>query len=251
MSIIQEKMNGRDKQVKEMVLDMLIQEGYGTYARRLKEFEFIVADFYGGSYIPVAAMFPTLGCIVINTGFLDDEKTFKQLSVIVRHELLHFLLMHEKRLYDHLKATDPDFENTYKKASIHEIANFAMDWELSERGYDDHDKDVVRNMTLNGQVVGGLILEDQHPEWLGKPMEELFELQKTEYEKAKKEAEEMLKNQPKTTINVHKASHSPEYVKIYNGIIKKYNKDTITEQDLNDLLDQISKMSDEDLDKLI
>ena len=251
MSIIQEKMNGRDKQVKEMVLDMLIQEGYGTYARRLKEFEFIVADFYGGSYIPVAAMFPTLGCIVINTGFLDDEKTFKQLSVIVRHELLHFLLMHEKRLYDHLKATDPDFENTYKKASIHEIANFAMDWELSERGYDDHDKDVVRNMTINGQVVGGLILEDQHPEWLGKPMEELFELQKTEYEKAKKEAEEMLKNQPKTTINVHKASHSPEYVKIYNGIIKKYNKDTITEQDLNDLLDQISKMSDEDLDKLI
>ena len=251
MSIIQEKMNGRDKQVKEMVLDMLIQEGYGTYARRLKEFEFIVADFYAGSYIPVAAMFPTLGCIVINTGFLDDEKTFKQLSVIVRHELLHFLLMHEKRLYDHLKATDPDFENTYKKASIHEIANYAMDWELSERGYDDHDKDVVRNMTLNGRVCGGLILEDDHPEWLGKPMEEIFELQKAEYDKAKKEAEEKLKNQPKTTINVHKASHSPEYVKMYNDIIAKYNKDTISEQELNDLIDQIQKMSDEDLDKLI
>ena len=44
MSIIQEKMNGRDKQVKEMVLDMLIQEGYGTYARRLKEFEFFFKE---------------------------------------------------------------------------------------------------------------------------------------------------------------------------------------------------------------
>ena len=251
MPIIQEKMNGRDKQVKEMIIDMLINEGYGTYAKRLKEFEFIVADFYGGTYIPVAAMFPQLGCIVINTGFLDDEETFKQLSVIVRHELLHFLLMHEKRLYDHLKATDPDFEESYKKASIHEIANYAMDWELSERGYDDHDKDVVRNMTLNGRVCAGLILSDQHPEWLGKPMEEIFELQKKEYEKAKKEAEEMLKNQPKTKINIHKATHSPEYIKMYNDIIKKYNKDTISEDELNDLLDQIEKMSDEDLDKLI
>jgi uncharacterized protein YpuA (DUF1002 family) len=76
-------------------------------------------------------------------------------------------------------------------------------------------------------------------------------LQKPEYDKAIKDAKEALANQPKTTINIHKASHSPDYVKIYNGIIKKYNKDTITEQELNDLLDQISKMSDEDLDKLI
>ena len=83
MAIIQEKMNGRDKQVKEMVIEMLINEGYGTYARRLKEFEFIVADFYAGNYIDVAAMFPTLGCIVINPGFLDNEQLFKQLSVIV------------------------------------------------------------------------------------------------------------------------------------------------------------------------
>ena len=82
-------------------------------------------------------------------------------------------------------------------------------------------------------------------------MEEIFELQKKEYEKAKKEAEEMLKNQPKTTINIHKATHSPEYVKMYNDIIAKYNKDTISEQELSDLIDQIQKMSDEDLDKLI
>ena len=106
-------------------------------------------------------------------------------------------------------------------------------------------------MTINGQVVGGLILEDDHPEWLGKPMEEIFDLQKAEYEKAKKEAEEAIKSQPKTTINIHKASHSPEYIKMYNDIIAKYSKDTVTEQELNDLLDQISKMSDEDLDRLI
>lgn len=127
MPIIQEKMNKQDRERRERIIEMLIQEGYGTYARRLKEFELIVADFYGGVYIPVAAMFPTLGCIVLNTGFFDNAQTFKQVSVVVRHELLHFLLMHEKRFFDHLKATDPDFEKTYKKASIHEIANYAMD----------------------------------------------------------------------------------------------------------------------------
>jgi hypothetical protein len=51
----------------------------------------------------------------------------RQLSVLIRHELLHFLLVHERRLVDHLKATDPNFEDTYKKASIHRIANYAMD----------------------------------------------------------------------------------------------------------------------------
>lgn len=31
-------------------------------------------------------------------------------------------------------------------------------------------------MKLNGEVIGGLILSDDHPEWINKPMEELFDL---------------------------------------------------------------------------
>ena len=127
----------------------------------------------------------------------------------------------------------------------------AMDWELSERGYDDHDKDAVRNMTLNGRVIGGLILEDDHPEWLNKPMEEIFDLVRQEYDKAKKEAEDELAKQPKTTVNIHKASHSPEYVQMYNKIIAKYNNKQITDQELEDLLTQIEHMDESDLDKLV
>lgn len=125
--LIKEAMNPRDKLVKEQVISMLISEGYGTYAKRLKEFDFIVAHVYNRVYIEVAAMFPDTGEIVINPAFLKDEQTFSQLSLVVRHELLHFLLVHEKRLFDHLKATDPEFEKNYKKASIHELANYAMD----------------------------------------------------------------------------------------------------------------------------
>lgn len=161
---VNEQMTARDKLVKEQLIEMLIDEGYGTYAKRLKEFDIIVADIYQGTPIEVAAMFPYLGDIVINPAFLADDETFSQLSIIIRHELLHFLLMHENRLLDHLKATDPNFEETYGQASIHQIANYAMDWELSDIGYDDHDKEVVRVMHINGEVIGGLILSDDHPE---------------------------------------------------------------------------------------
>jgi hypothetical protein len=124
---LQEQMTRRDKIVKDQVIEMLIDEGYGTYAKRLKEFDFLVTDFCHGNYIKVACMFPDTGEICINPDFLKDEKSFKQVSVVVRHELLHFLLVHEKRFYDHLKKTDPDFARSYRRASIHELANYAMD----------------------------------------------------------------------------------------------------------------------------
>lgn len=106
--------DSRSKLVKEQLISKLIDDGYGTYARRLKEFDFIVADSYHGVYIGTAAMFPKTGDIVINPSFLDPQsirgdeaKALDQLSVLIRHELLHFLLVHERRLVDHLKQTDP------------------------------------------------------------------------------------------------------------------------------------------------
>lgn len=256
MAIIQERMNARDREIKEIIINKLINDGYGTYAKRLKEFDFIVADIFEGTPIPTAAMFTGLGTIVINPGFLvatdqrSQELQLDRLSVLIRHELLHALLMHQRRFIDHMEKQNLDDFKDYTVDMVQEMQNMAADWELSERGYDEHDKEVVRNMELNGRVIGGLILEDDHPEWLGKTFEEIFDLQKPEYDKAIKDAKEAIKNQPKTTINIHKATHSPDYVKMYNKIVAKYNKDTISEQELNDLLDQISKMSEEDLDTL-
>lgn len=239
-----EKMDSRDRLVKEKVIAMLIDEGYGTYARRLKEFDFVVTEMYHGHYIEVAAMFPQTGEIVINPAFLADEKTFSQLSVVVRHELLHFLLMHERRLYDHLKATDPDFERTYRKSSIHQMANFAMDWDLSREGYDDHDKEVVRTMTLNGRVIGGLILEDDHPEWLDKPMEEIFDLLRKEHE------ERLKKNppKPKSKLKIKKASHSQEYTDAYNKALNKFKDPKYSDGDIAVLLGKLANGEDIDLD---
>ena len=243
--------NALDEATKQEVLAMLIEEGYGTYARRLKEFKFLVKDMHLGEPIEVAAMFPNTGDIVINPCFLvdaPDGKIFKQVSTIVRHELLHFLLVHEMRFKEHLEATDPDFEKDYRRASIHRLANIAMDWDLSREGYDDHDKEVAKNLTLNGQVLGGLVLEEDRPEWLDKSMEEMFDLLKQEHDKYVEEAQKAKKEQEKQKseieVNVHKASHSPEYVQMYNGVIQKYNNTAYTDADLDDLINRLNNGED-------
>lgn len=236
-----EKMTARDKLVKEQLIQRLIDTGYGTYAKRLKEFEVFVADMFNGVPIRTAAMFPETGEIVINPGFFelaDEEQAWNQLSVLIRHEMLHFLLVHEKRLFDHLVATDPNFKETYEKASIHQIANYAMDWELSELGYDEDDKEVVRVMTLNGEVIGGLILSDDHPEWLHKPMEDLFEL-------VKKEVDEGRMQLPPAEPGEGGGGQggkgpSQEYADGWNAIMAKFDDPNISDQELLDLIKQIS-----------
>ena len=233
-----EKMSDRDKLVKEQLIEHLIDNGYGTYAKRLKEFELYVADMFNGVPIGTAAMFPETGEIVINPGFFDlpdEEQAWNQLSVLIRHEMLHFLLVHEKRLFDHLVDTDPQFEETYKKASIHRIANYAMDWELSDIGYDEHDKEVVRVMTLNGEVIGGLILSDDHPEWIHKPMEELFEL-------VKKEVEEGRIQLPPPSGGGQGGGKGPsqDYADGWNAIMAKFDDPNISDAELKDLINQIS-----------
>lgn len=237
-----EKMSARDKLVKEQLIQHLIDNGYGTYARRLKEFEVFVADMFNGVPINTAAMFPETGEIVINPGFFDlpdEDQAWNQLSVLIRHEMLHFLLVHEKRLVDHMKDTDPDFESNYKKASIHQIANYAMDWELSELGYDDHDKEVVRVMTLNGEVIGGLILSDDHPEWLNKPMEELYELVKKEVEEGRLQ---LPPSPPGGGGGGGGGGNGPsqDYADGWNAIMAKFDDPNFSDQDLADLISQIS-----------
>lgn len=234
-----EKMSPRDKLIKEQLIEHLIKNGYGTYARRLKEFEVFVADMFNGLTIKTAAIFPETGEIVINPGFFDlqdEDQAWNQLSVLIRHEMLHYLLVHQKRLFDHLAATDPNFEETYQKVSTHQIANMAGDWEISELGYDDHDKEVVRIMTLNGRVIGGLILSDDHPEWIHKPMEELYELVKKEVE----EGRIQLPPPDGGDGGGFGGGPSQEYADGWNTIMSKFDDPNISDQELNDLINQIS-----------
>ena len=197
------------------IINYLQREGYVTYAERLKDIKFVIADIYRGSRISVAAMFPKHGEIVINPAMVEPKnfqgqtkKMMDQLSVLVRHELLHFLLVHSKRLSEHMTKKDPEWEKKYRKYSIHELANMAMDWELSEKGYDEDDKKVVRQMTKYNKVIGGLILSDDHPEWINLTFEEILDKLIDEREKAISQAKKDLENSQQNRQQKNKNSSS-------------------------------------------
>lgn len=259
--------------VKDYVIQLLLSEGYGTYAERLQDIQFHCVHVYKGSYCAVAFMSPKDMCMVVNPGFTVDMLSFgpifSQLSVIVRHELLHFLLCHEDRFIEHLKKTDKNFAQSYRtRADLHTIANFAMDYELGNYGYDDHDKEVVRAMKLNGEFIGGLLSEEvtnsetrifgngiygvetltgaQFNNWENKSFEEMFQMLRDAHEKLMQANKQSGGNSQgkKTTIVLKKETHSQEYTEAYNKVMQLYDNDKFSNTDLENLLKQVDSGKD-------
>ena len=250
--------------VKQKIIDMLRGEGYATYANRFKKINFVVAEFYKGAYCPVAFMSQSDMVIVVNPALtidmMENGPIFRQLSVLVRHELLHFLLCHEKRFMDYLKENDPEFAKTYQRVDMHTLANYAMDYELGNYGYDDYDKQVVRNMTINGRVIGGLLAEDvrnstisvqgrgikgtetyygaQFNGWEDKTMEQMFQMLRDEHDRLLK-ADPSKDYRNKNKLKLKKVTHSPEYTDAFNKVVDKYNLDQYSDAELQDLLKQV------------
>ena len=230
--------------VKQEIIEHLKDQGYGSFARRFAAMPFVLTDA-----VEVAAINPITQEIMLNPNMLnvkgindDEDRMWEQLSVLMRHELLHFLMQHEIRFRDHLRETDPEFEKSYKLYSIHNCANIAMDYEISKYGYDDHDKQLVRTMMQNGRVISGLVLEDEHPEWLDKKMEELYELVKKQLDEQKQQM------QQNATLTIKQdLSKSQEYVDMYNKIIDTYN-DSVAFPDamLNKILQNLSDPNNDD-----
>lgn len=172
-------MTREERIAKNEILRILAKTGYPTYASLLDEFDVNLTEDPG----VIGYMKPDKGLIVLNRG-LDLD----QVSTIVRHEILHQYLEHEKRLLKKL-AKDANLNyNDLDDLSIEELKrslysnkdfNYAADYEISNRGYTDKDKETIRGIKLNGQVLTGLVTEDQHPDWVDMSVEEMYdELQK-------------------------------------------------------------------------
>lgn len=87
------------------------------------------------------------------------------LSVLVRHELMHYLLGHELRLLQKLHLS-PEKEAKYTRSSaIHGLYNIIEDFEISNTHYTDQDKELVQNLRVNGQLISGLVTEVAAPGW--------------------------------------------------------------------------------------
>lgn len=164
---------------KNEILDRLGEQGYPTYASLLNKFDVNLTSDPG----VVGYTEPAKGRIVLNKGLNID-----QVSTIVRHEILHNFLKHMQRMEDKLG------KDVWKKRTLlmHDASNIAGDYEISNRGYTEKDKQIARNIYLNGETLSGLVTEDQHPDWVDLSLEEMYDKLLPEMEKSKQQVQGFL-----------------------------------------------------------
>lgn len=157
-------MTAMEKVAKQQILDILGEQGYRTYSIICSKFDINLTE----DPEVVAYMDASRARIVINANL-----NIKQVSFIVRHEILHHYLEHIAREQAYNKAKGSAIDHT--------LANIAADYEISNRGYTDADKQTAIKIDLNGREVRGLVTEFDHPEWVNYTMEQILdELSKIE-----------------------------------------------------------------------
>ncbi len=206
-------MTKREFRGKQEIRKILAKEGYPTYSYLIEDFDIHLTK----DPDVIGYMIPSKGVITLNEG-LDLE----QVSVIVRHEILHEYLNHAKRFEQHI-GTD-NYNN--RSQAQHQDMNIAGDFEISNRGYTDRDKRNVRSIRLNNKVLSGLVTEDQHPDWVGLSAEEMYDRLEAEMKKEQQQMEQDLKDKYK--------DHDQNYIDTYNKIIDKYGD--VSDEELADVI---------------
>ncbi len=172
-------MTDRERKTKKALCQLLINKGHRKYAERFWKFDFNIVDSKKHPDFTAAISFDE-ATVFISDGFLgSSEAIFNQLDVLLRHELAHNLMMHQIRLmhvFKRLHKNDPDeaYEHIRYSSSLHHILNIIEDFEISNKRYTDADKKIVKAMTLNGQVISGLITEEHRANWANMPLEAMY-----------------------------------------------------------------------------
>lgn len=170
-------MTKQEKLLKLWLIKKLKSQGYLTYAKILREFDVRLLSPNSPS---VAYLKPDEGYFAMHPTLSDN-----QVSMIIRHEILHVYLQHEKRLLDKLakehgfgdssQLDDMSVSQIKKELYSNKLFNIAADYEISNRGYTEKDKEIARNLIFNGQVVQGLVTEDKHPDWVDMSVEDMYD----------------------------------------------------------------------------
>jgi hypothetical protein len=171
-----EFMNDMEKRLKKKLINLLRDDGKGhrhaKYAERLERFDMQIVPLRADPMFTAAISFDR-GIVFIGEGFLNDPATFYQLNVLLRHELAHNLLMHQIRMT--YKLGEAAYAHMGLSKSIFSLFNIIADDEISNRKYSAEDKIIVRNMILNGRVIGGLVTEDHRESWINMSIEEMYD----------------------------------------------------------------------------
>lgn len=184
--------NETEKRLKKKLLALLRNDGKGhhhaKYAARLEDF---LVKIVPRSVRPnfVAAVSWEEVTIYISDGFVtNDQEIFYQLSVLMRHELAHYLLQHDIRMAKYISDKYGDeYAKHFKLSSLlQQTCNIVMDLEISNRVYlQDDDKDVVRTLTDGVRFLPGLVTEDIASSWKKMNLIEMYDAVAKEMENIK------------------------------------------------------------------
>lgn len=214
-------MTKREFLAKQQIREVLSKEGYPTYSYLIQDFDIHLTKDPG----VIGYMIPSKGVITLNEG-LDLE----QVSVVVRHEILHEFLNHAKRMQT--KLGDEAYKKEMSRAN--NLINIAADYEISNRGYTERDKRNIRAIHLNNKTLSGLVTEDDHPDWVGLSVEEMYDRLEQQRKKDTEEAKKSLQDKYK--------DHDTNYIKIYNDIITKFQG--ASDDEINKILSTIKTPED-------
>lgn len=181
-----------EKRLKKKILALLRDDGKGhhhaKYAARLQDFPLKIVprseepDF-------VAAVSWENVTIYVSDGFVTNDKDiFYQLSVLMRHELAHYLLQHEIRMAKYIADKYGDIYYQHFKLSnlLHKTLNIIMDLEISNKVYrQDDDKQVVKNLTDGVRFLPGLVTEDIAANWTKMTLIEMYDAVEEEIDSIK------------------------------------------------------------------
>lgn len=163
---------------KQEVMNNLAENGYPTYAKLLALFDLHLTN----DPQAVGYMTPSEATITLNR-----QLDINQVSTIVRHEILHEYLSHQLKMERKL-GKDAWAKRT---SSQHMRSNIAGDYDISNLGYTEADKNTVRNLMLNGKSIRGLVTEDDHPDWIQLSFEEMYDKLEDEVKEKEKEMSKM------------------------------------------------------------
>lgn len=173
-------MTFQEYKAKQEIIHILNEQGYSRYADLLELFH---VNFTHDPDV-IAYMEPSKGRIVINAGIHDAD----QISLLVRHEILHEYLDHMLRMERHVGKDKWD----NRTSSMHRNSNIAGDYEISNRAYTKKDMRAAKHIRIEGrdEDLAGLVTELDHPEWVDLTLEEIYDRLSEEQEKEEKEAEQ-------------------------------------------------------------
>lgn len=172
---------GKELQLKMGLIKLLRDKHHAAYAERLKYLDVIIVPLSEDENFTAAVSFETAE-VYVGEGFLiafasKNWTIFDQLDVVLRHEIAHNLLMHQIRMLDKfIEYYDVDEETAkhIQHSSLHELLNIIEDFEISNTRYIDTDKEIMRNIILNGKEIHCLVTEDHNEDWAEMSLEEMF-----------------------------------------------------------------------------